>query len=54
MYPDPYSKWNTFVPLQLLLQIFYRIQDTQASAYYSLCVIFMGDRVAKIHQETIT
>ena len=53
MYPDPYSKLNTFVSLQLFIQVFYRREDTQASPYCSLGVIFMGVGIPKVDQETI-
>src|SRR5215467_4447410 len=44
---------DTFGLLQMGMQVFYLIKDSQGSAYSSLGVVFMGLGIAKIHQETI-
>src|SRR5215813_10618965 len=53
MYPDPYSKLNTFVSLQLFIQVFDRSEDAQARAYCSVRIIFMGLGIAEVHEESI-
>src|SRR5262245_40021953 len=44
----PFGLWQT------LMQVSHGIEDTQARAYRSLGVIFVGHGIAKIHQEPVT
>jgi len=53
MYPYTQSELDAFVLLQTGLRGFHRREDTQTHSYCSVSVIFMGLRIAKIHQETI-
>src|SRR5215510_4413949 len=48
------SELDTFGLLESLIQVSHRIQDTQARAYSSLCVIFMGLGIAEIDEQTVT
>jgi hypothetical protein len=47
------SKFETFGSLQTLIQVSHRSEDTQASPYSALRIVFMGLGIAKVHQETI-
>src|SRR5215831_13254356 len=47
------SQLDTSCLLQLLIQVSYNIEDTQARSYCSLCVILMGLGIPKVHEESI-
>jgi hypothetical protein len=48
------SELYTFRLLQTSIEVSHGIEDTQARAYRSMSIIFMGLRIAEIDQETIT
>jgi len=54
MHPDTESKVEAFGLLQMGMQVAHGSEDTQASAYSALGVIFMGVWIAKIDQQSIT
>src|SRR5438093_12152490 len=48
------SELDTLPPLQTGIEVSHRLQEIQASAYGSVCIILMGLWIAKIHEESIT
>ena len=54
MHPYTDGESDTLRLLQPLRQVFQGSEDTQASTYRSLCVIFMGVGIAKIDEESIS
>jgi hypothetical protein len=44
---------TAFILLQTGIEVFHHSEDAKTSAYCSLGVIFMGLRIAKVHQESI-
>jgi hypothetical protein len=51
---DTDGELETFGLLQILLEVLHGMEDTQARAYCSLGVIFMGVGVTKIDEQTVT
>ena len=47
------SELDTFLALQTAIEVSHGSEDTQASPYCSLGVIFMGLGIPKVHQESI-
>jgi hypothetical protein len=47
------SKLDTLLLLQTSTKVFYGIEDTQTSTYCTKRIVFMGLRIAKVHEESI-